>query len=536
MLSTAQMSTLRFHAEAGDRIAYYSALADYGVQYGQLALGVVLNTTWVGAAANFYFLGRADDEGQSVSADELAEVSLKLMLADFRERENLSGADLTVDNIQEYHRDVFASVANVSANAWTPNIYLDSFPSFQDRQSAWESMLSSSSVGTYLSIAGRRVDLTFEYLDNNPQLGVTIVDLDSMNLQQMLDAGIAATFADWFIQYSSYLVDLQYAFDITPSSNEHGDYDVGIPGSGRMVGGDEDGNSLSGSGGNDVMIGFDGNDTLSGGGGADRFYGGEGNDVVYGGAGGDFILFGNGNDSLYGDDGDDYIFFDADDTVINGGTGRDAAYALGSAVSLNLTETNFETAIGSTGADTFTFGSSADVMSVSGGAGADTINVSYGSGQGTRILWGGEDTDADIFNFEYTGDWVGYGYQLGLLVANVVGLTAANFATFTLSMLGLPTSFDWGAIDAVILNPQAEDELRMWGDAIDASPYENKSGPRSALTPRATRFRKRSTVIRRPAWSRGPAMSSGHPCRCNPPKMMSWKPHGCGSARMAIPA
>jgi len=55
MLSATQMSILRYHADAGDRIAYNTALADFGVVYGQLALGVVLNNTISGISANSFF-------------------------------------------------------------------------------------------------------------------------------------------------------------------------------------------------------------------------------------------------------------------------------------------------------------------------------------------------------------------------------------------------------------------------------------------------------------------------------------------------
>ncbi len=67
MLSSTQLSVLRFHANAGDRVAYYTALADFGVAYGSLALGVVLNTQLAGSAANTFFLGKAGEEGAPVA-------------------------------------------------------------------------------------------------------------------------------------------------------------------------------------------------------------------------------------------------------------------------------------------------------------------------------------------------------------------------------------------------------------------------------------------------------------------------------------
>ena len=37
-LSTEQLNVLRDHSDAGDRISYYTALADFGYSYGRLAL------------------------------------------------------------------------------------------------------------------------------------------------------------------------------------------------------------------------------------------------------------------------------------------------------------------------------------------------------------------------------------------------------------------------------------------------------------------------------------------------------------------
>lgn len=86
MLSPSQIDILRYHAEAGDRIAYYTTLSAFGVAYGTLALQVVLNNSVAGAGANNYFLNMAMAEVGSITADQLATVSRELMLADFSRR------------------------------------------------------------------------------------------------------------------------------------------------------------------------------------------------------------------------------------------------------------------------------------------------------------------------------------------------------------------------------------------------------------------------------------------------------------------
>ncbi len=80
---------------------------------------------------------------------------------------------------------------------------------------------------------------------------------------------------------------------------------------------------LTGTAGNDTIIGYatadtingaDGNDTLEGRGGNDLLEGGGGNDSLYGQAGNDRLLGGDGADVLQGGDGDD---------VLDGGAGND---------------------------------------------------------------------------------------------------------------------------------------------------------------------------------------------------------------------
>lgn len=602
MLSSSQLSVLRYHSNAGDRIAYYMALADFGDEYGRLALDVVLNNYLSGAAANTFFL----DQSGGVDNDTLATISLRLMQADFARRDQLNGGDLTVDDIQTYHREVFDDVAGVSANAWTPNMYLDSFETLAARQSAWETMLTSYSPATYLAIAERRAVLTDEYLSANSQLSVTFVDLCSMDRQQMLDCGVGAGFADWFLSYSEYLIDLQSAGIGFASPN--GPYQVGISQAGNMIGGNGGDNTLVGTAGDDVMNGQGGDDTFIGGVGADRYHGGSGEDtadysfessgiiiqlgalqgstadewaaineesvvqrirdgegnwdfaigvekivgtvhddrVSFFGAADDYfnaddvdtLLQGGGNtdlgdvldfsaltdvpsgltaiwdasgtinfntgswaaagaaedfeavigsigddtitgddqanginghlgaDYLFGGGGDDFIFFDAaDGPNVDGGADRDVAVALGSdGVTVDMTAQGLECVIGCDGADVITFGSGNGNLMAAGGAGSDTFYVSYGEGQDTRIIWASDDAESDDIII-YNSD--GFGSQLGILVVTVAGLTRENFSSFDLSMLNLPTSFNWGAIDAVIINPDSRDNYYA---GFDTSP------------------------------------------------------------------
>lgn len=282
-LSASQLSVLGQHAAGGDRVAYYTALSEFGIGYGDLALGVVLNDTTSGASANAYFLQTANDEVGTVSSNQLATISLQLMQADFTRRSALGGADLSVDDIQGYHEAVFQRVTGVSADAWTPNIYLDSFSTPTERQSAWDNLISSG-AWSYPAISARRVTVVDEYFSNqaNPPY-LTTADLDQMSQAEMLNLGLDAGFVQWFVSYSDYLTDLLNsgieAF-FTSSSNQYGPYNISIPSSGDMIGGNQDDDTLQGGSGNDVVLGFDGDDTFNNSIGDDRYYGGAGSDTV----------------------------------------------------------------------------------------------------------------------------------------------------------------------------------------------------------------------------------------------------------------
>jgi len=73
-----------------------------------------------------------------------------------------------------------------------------------------------------------------------------------------------------------------------------------------------------------MLSGSDGNDTLIGGYGDDTLHGGNGNDTLYGGAGSDQLFGENGSDTLNGCGAiDPTVGADGDDTL-NGGDGNDS--------------------------------------------------------------------------------------------------------------------------------------------------------------------------------------------------------------------
>ena len=82
----------------------------------------------------------------------------------------------------------------------------------------------------------------------------------------------------------------------------------GSPGNDVILGNDAD-NRFIGSGGNDLLKGHDGKDDLSGGIGNDTIYDGDANDTLDGGDGNDFLFSGKGDDRMIGGSGSDVYQF-----------------------------------------------------------------------------------------------------------------------------------------------------------------------------------------------------------------------------------
>lgn len=101
--------------------------------------------------------------------------------------------------------------------------------------------------------------------------------------------------------------------------------------------------------------------------------GGAGNDTLSGDAGNNWLAGGMGADILLGGAGDDVLLMDAADKRVNGGDGFDIAQVVGAqGVSLNLSQSSIEMAVGGVGNDVFIGGGRSSVV-VRGGAGDDVV-------------------------------------------------------------------------------------------------------------------------------------------------------------------
>ncbi|TXG84740.1 MAG: calcium-binding protein [Sphingomonadales bacterium] len=173
------------------------------------------------------------------------------------------------------------------------------------------------------------------------------------------------------------------------------------------ISGSRGNNILTGGEGNDRLIdGVNGNDTLNGGNGDDSLTGTFGNDTLNGGNGNDFLSDGFGNNTLNGGDGDDYLSAGRGINVIDGGAGTDFAqfnffvsgnvlFTAGSVAGVvyeatvdgvfagSVTNVERVEIAGNGGNDMLTGGDGDDVLS--GGEGNDTLT----GGNGNDTLTGG---------------------------------------------------------------------------------------------------------------------------------------------------
>lgn len=143
--------------------------------------------------------------------------------------------------------------------------------------------------------------------------------------------------------------------------------------------------TLNGSAGDDLRIGFSGNDLINGGvggndSGADFLDGSSGNDTISGGEGNDTIFGGSGTDSLAGGNSNDFVFGDAGNDTVVAGAGADYT-DLGAGADIFVVDVSL-TGVMFTSGDTIT----GNADTVAGDTEIDTIEFSGGVSLTTGAL------------------------------------------------------------------------------------------------------------------------------------------------------
>jgi Ca2+-binding RTX toxin-like protein len=239
----------------------------------------------------------------------------------------------------------------------------------------------------------------------------------------------------------------------------------GTPGDDVLVGG-ANAERIRGLEGNDRLTGNSGNDVIEGGAGFDQLDGGLGNDDLYGNSilntgvdGNDILTDGDGgNDRLYGQDGDDSLTIirnsnnGIENVLLDGGNGNDR---IGVFVSFGATvPTVNATIFGGDGNDTIdvTFIQQA---TIDAGAGNDTININPYANNVTIALGAG----SDLVQLTRTMGFPN-GAVPGMLVTDfTVGSDRVDFDGFLIDALG---SWDRST------NPFSNGFLRLVQSGTDA--------------------------------------------------------------------
>lgn len=174
--------------------------------------------------------------------------------------------------------------------------------------------------------------------------------------------------------------------------------------------------SISGSNGNNNIVGTNDNDTIAGNGGKDTIFAESGNDLLYGGdkddklygaTGNDILYGGDDKDDLYGGDGDDTLFGEEDKDGLFGGDGNDVIFGgddkddiFGGAGNDILDGgDNKDKIYGGDGDDTLIGGDDKDDLD--GGDGIDTVDYSSSGSAVTVDLDDGKGDDGDAEGDKY---------------------------------------------------------------------------------------------------------------------------------------
>lgn len=347
-----ELSSIANSGQSGARVAYYTKLAEFGIAYGSLALGVVLDDQISGRVANSYFMAVAEREGVSVSSSQWAAIGDALMHADITARlaaptTIINGEEVTADlgyfAIREYHQAVFSTLGGavtagdgVSINAWTAYAPVETFG-----PGTWDQMLSDATLYQHAYGAALLGDMWFYSMFQDDTLASEWASIMTEPVfQSLLATGSPAVFPNQI--EDSYLI-------LGTHSADQLSIDAAIPAETQVL-----------------LMGLGGADTITVQGHGDYFDGGADNDT--------FIVTALEGDFMHGSTGEDVADFSqlTEGIQVQAETGSTAVFSgfnFGSVRSV-------ESIVGTSHDDSFAFyGSLAaqDIESIDAGAGTDTV-------------------------------------------------------------------------------------------------------------------------------------------------------------------
>jgi len=193
-----------------------------------------------------------------------------------------------------------------------------------------------------------------------------------------------------------------------------------------IINGTTAGDTLYGTGGNDIITAEVGNEVV---------YGGTGTNLIYGNLGADTLIAGPNNDTIYGAQGNDSIAGGTGNSILSGGYGSDTMVSSsgsdtmhgGTGNNLLVGGSGNDSMVGSVGNDTIIAGSGNSILhggdgndSLVGGIGNDTLD----GGRGFDTLTGG--SGQTTFVIEHLTD----------VTSNIETITNFNPATNTIDITG----------------------------------------------------------------------------------------------------
>ena len=292
------ITELRAAADSRDPILYYDLLAASGNAYAKLAKGVVTATDFPGYVARAYANLTGQDNGTTLTPSQWFDLSVKLMDADLKERDNPSGyKELTWEDIRDYHVAVFQDF-DLPPEAWTAYVPLEKAT---DKNALWQDMLQSGSFSGNVQATVSAMLATIAGLDPSAPAAVlasigdpnatidTFTDLIGQN---------NADIANWIFNASKAGIDWALSDNDGLGSVNAFSY-AGLNGIRHIGGADASNDLLEGTTGKDLILGYRGDDTIMDDEGDDKVYGGQGHDKIFAGAGNDYF------DGDFGDNSDD---------------------------------------------------------------------------------------------------------------------------------------------------------------------------------------------------------------------------------------
>ncbi|WP_328496219.1 calcium-binding protein [Streptomyces sp. NBC_00414] len=145
---------------------------------------------------------------------------------------------------------------------------------------------------------------------------------DSGSVENRTDQTFSYTHIELGIGNDKWISDSGDLVDGSTVTGGAGDDVITVDQYGSTWGGDG-ADTLTATGGGEIVQGGAGDDVLRGGAGEQIIQGDDGNDKVYGGAGDDDLYGGKGDDIVYGEAGDDVIWGNSGNDKLYGGSGTD---------------------------------------------------------------------------------------------------------------------------------------------------------------------------------------------------------------------